>query len=346
MPNHRYPGRFRSKRGWRGEAGATVMADLAKEYTFTGNVLIVDEYEGIVAQILSKRGVEVYYWYQRALGGRTATSWIPDLLFDTVIIRLPIGREAFEMVLHATAAHLKPQGELFVFGANDEGIRSAIRPMKQLSGTVRTVVTRKHCRVMVADRPDEVKDLHGDRAAWKRNFVMDLPHGPIEIVSYPGVFAHGRLDKGTEFLISSLPSLRGDETVLDFGCGNGVIGAAIRQQCPGVKIHLLDVFALAIEAAKENVPDAQTFVGDGLSTNGLTNYDLIISNPPIHTGKGEDFRVLSQMIERAPSKLRRHGCLMLVAQRTVPVNRLLSEYFNTIDLVSESSQFRVWKAQD
>jgi len=248
------------------------------------------------------------------------------------------------MVLHACASQLKPGGRLFLFGANDEGIRSAQGRVAGLFGSAETVAARGHCRVIAATRPPKPPGLVGELRGWRRTFDVVLAGRPSTLVSYPGVFAHGRLDSGTAMLVEALGDAPAVSSALDFGCGAGAIGVAIRQLWPHASLHMLDAFAPAVAAARENVPDATVVLGDGLGALAPRRYDLIASNPPIHTGKGEDFRVLRRLVEEAPEYLSATGRLMIVVQRTVPMQKLLGATFRNVDVVRASNYYRVWRA--
>ena len=51
---------------------------------------------------------------------------------------------------------------------------------------------------------------------------------------------------------------------------------------------------------------------------GDQRYDLIVSNPPYHEGKGETERVLEELASGAPAHLTEGGMLLLVTQRRLP----------------------------
>ncbi len=73
--------------------------------------------------------------------------------------------------------------------------------------------------------------------------------------------AAGRLDEGTALLLGVLPPLPPGARVLDFGCGSGAIGAAALAASPGLAVTMLDNDAVALEAVRENVPDARRVLG-------------------------------------------------------------------------------------
>jgi 16S rRNA (guanine1207-N2)-methyltransferase len=107
---------------------------------------------------------------------------------------------------------------------------------------------------------------------------------------------------------------------------------------------MVDSDAVAVAAARENVPQASTMLGARLGDTGRTDYDAIISNPPIHRGIGEDHAVLERLVEDAPSHLKPGGALHIVVQRRVALERLFAKHFATTTVVAQTGRYRVWRA--
>jgi len=333
------------KSRWRrDDAGARVLVDCLDALNPTGSALVAGDATGLIESALMAMGVEATAWHRHAAADKPAQPWPPDGPFDTAILRLPKSRETFEMDLHAVGSRLKPGAPLLVYGANDEGIRSASRPMRAAFGNAETVETRAHCRVVQTVLPDPPPAMRGRPGDWRVDVVADLPGGgQLRWVSYPGVFAHGRLDEGTRLLIGTLPEVPPDCRVLDFGCGAGVIAAAILRRQPRCQIDLLDNDALGLEAAKHNVPTGQTILSDAWRAVTDATYDLIVSNPPIHEGKDKHFRLLDAFITGAPARLRPNGQAWFVTQRTAPTAKLLAATPCTHTLAQDTPRFRVWR---
>ena len=193
-------------------------------------------------------------------------------------------------------------------------------------------------------RDRHMPGLLGTLQSWGRSFSLDVPHLPETWVSFPGVFAHGRVDGGTRALLSVIPALAPGMRVLDFGCGSGLLGGYVRASQPEVSVDFLDADAVALEAVEANLPEARTILSDGLPEPGDRQYDLIVSNPPYHEGKGETGRVIEEFVVGAPRHLNQKGALLLVTQRRLPVATHLEAAFNTVEIVLDEGPHRVWRA--
>lgn len=342
--------RIGGRTGDRAARVAGVMAHVLEDGAIPvdGPLLVVDDEDGAVVDAGERLGVPVSVWRRRAVGGRRATAWPEDGVFAAATIRLPRAWAAFEMTLHAVAARVRAGGPICAYGANDEGIKSAHRRMEPVVGEARTVDTRRHCRVIGAARPAEpAVALRPTLEDWAEAVPVLLPNGTeLSLRSYPGVFAHGRLDAGTARLLPMLPEVDAGARVLDFACGAGVIAAAMRARTPGVDLTLCDIDAVALEAARVNVPDARHALGDAWDAlDAGARFDLIVSNPPIHEGRDEDFRALHRLVSEAPAWLGDGGALVFVVQRTVGAGQLDASGFRRAGVIHEDPQFQVWRCE-
>jgi 16S rRNA (guanine1207-N2)-methyltransferase len=245
------------------------------------------------------------------------------------------------MALHALAASMREGSMLYVYGANDEGIRSAPKAFAPLFADAETVLAKSHARVWRARRTASREGLRGNLADWRSVAKLSIGGRDYAWVSYPGVFAHGRIDVGTALLISKLPSIAPHARALDFGAGSGLVARALVDA--GATVDMLEADAVALEAARENVPEARAVLGADFSDLGAARYALIASNPPIHVGRARDLTVISRLIADAPRHLEPSGALLLVTERTVPVPRLAKEHFAAVELIAEKGGYRVWR---
>jgi 16S rRNA (guanine1207-N2)-methyltransferase len=261
-------------------------------------------------------------------------------------LRLPRGKEELSMSLHAAASVLIPGGIVLVYGANDEGIRGAASVMNELSDRVETAATGGRCRVLKGVLKVDGRAVRDSLEEWRSEVALDHPHLPARWISYPGVFAHGRLDEGTRLLLDSLPTLPPKARVLDYGCGSGIVGYVALHRGEGVAVELLDVDSVALKAAADNVPGAVVRLHDGLPTPDEEPFDAIFSNPPFHRGKAEDPEMIVSLIRGAPGLLRQWGVLVFVAQRRLPLAKPLGEHFRAVEVLAEDSTYRVWEGRN
>jgi 16S rRNA (guanine1207-N2)-methyltransferase len=308
------------------------------------SLLVVDDEDGAVEAAAEAAGSRVERWRRRAGPGIEPAPWPGRSEVSAAAVRLPKGRDTLVMTLHAALSRVEPGGSLWLYGANDEGARSAGSALEACCDDVFTADTRRHCRVWKGRRG--AAPLRGELDDWCSRSPVELGGCRVEVAWFPGLFARGRLDPATRLLCEVLPSPRRRARVLDFGCGAGLLSMALARQGTDLELHLLDRDALAIEAARRNLPDAGLHLGQGWSAvpPGL-RFDLVVSNPPIHRGVARDESVVRELLDGAGERLRAGGALWLVAQSTVPLGRWLEARFASVQLAGEVPGFRSWRAE-
>jgi 16S rRNA (guanine1207-N2)-methyltransferase len=336
---------------WRNDpeaAAARLIAGCLESIDVGGHLLIANPPAGGELRArLAERGDRCDVWARR-LGdggdGIEARPWPPSGPFDAVLSRLPRAKEEQAMAAHAALSVLAPAGRLIVYGGNEEGIRSSAAMLARLCGEVETLSARGHGRVLAVRRPADLSSIRGALSSWRTTTRVVIAETARPWVSYPGVFAAGRIDAATRLLMTALPELPRGARLLDFGCGSGAIGASALAQMPSVTLDMLDNDAVALAAASENVPEGRPILAARLF-DAPAGYDAILSNPPLHRGIAEDHRALNELITEAPQHLTARGVLQIVVQRRVAVLEPLRQCFARVSVTAQNEGFRIVRAE-
>jgi len=308
-------------------------------------VLVADDAFKFVGDSLHEDGHSIQRWWRVATEQHGADVWPSSGPYQAATLRLSKDKGAFEMAISALASVLKPGAPIWVYGANDEGIKSAHKRLTPWFTEAETIDTRRHCRVIRATRSHETECLRSSLGDWLRTVNLAFPDGDIVHQSYPGVFAKGTLDPGTALLLSVLPPPAKSSHILDYACGAGVIGGAVQRWDKSVQLTLIDADAVAVDVAQKNVPNAVVEVGaDPMNIGHHAPFDLIVSNPPIHDGKERNYRVVRRLIESAARHLKPGAALWMVVQRQVPVADPLHTHLAAATCVIDDGRFQVWRA--
>ena len=206
--------------------------------------------------------------------------------------------------------------------------------------------------------------ISGRIAAWATDTTHPLQShaGPgvakgVGWRTFPGLFSGGTLSEMTQSLLDHIPTPPSGATVLDFACGSGIIGAALLQKQPSIALHMLDADSVATEAVRRNVGSAYAVhLSDGwASVDSSLRFDFIVSNPPVHSGLGDDMEVVKGLVQGAApralgggGRLKPGGILCLVTQTQIPTGCILhangfeESQRNFVDC--EAGHFLVWTA--
>ncbi|MCA9525226.1 MAG: methyltransferase, partial [Myxococcales bacterium] len=310
-----------------------------------GTLLVIGAPTGRMAPALAERGWKPRTWSRWCRGDQPGTPWPAEGVVDAATVRLPKARAAYLMALHAAASRVRPGGHIYVYGANDEGIRSALDPLRALFPGAHTADIRGHGRVQLAERPAELPGLVDTVDGWRRDVDLILPSGTYRWSVWPGLFAKGGLDAATATLLQVMPPPAAGDRVLDFGCGAGVISVELHAAAPDAVYTALDADALAVEATRRNAPHATVIASDGLAGVAGQRFSRIVSNPPFHQGKAEDFQVMTDLARQAPAHLLPGGALWVVVPRQVPIEGILGPVFRHVTAHHVDGRFQVVEAR-
>jgi 16S rRNA (guanine1207-N2)-methyltransferase len=273
--------------------------------------------------------------------------------FDAICIEVPKGRRLLRRWLAHTRLLLAPGGVVYLAGCNDAGVHTAVKDARSVFGPEAILAYRKGCRVVryhPATLPEPMPAWLNEPGiapgVWNE-FTVAALSGNLSIRSIAGVFSDGELDPGTALLLEHLPLLSG-RTVLDVGCGSGIIGLCAAR-AGAATVDLVDASLAAVACARENLrcsgfAAGQVLPSDCLEAVSGKQYAVILTNPPFHTGTRVDYAVTQTIIRQSFANLERGGCLRLVANRFIPYPDLLQTVFGNSSLIAANSRFQVLEA--
>jgi len=265
-----------------------------------------------------------------------------DAQYQWVILNLPRQKALLRMMLECAAALLAKDGVLWLAGENKAGIKSADKLLKSYFNQVTKLDNARHCTLYEAGKA--LSQQVFDPLSYREEWPLDCQATPIRVTSYPGVFAHGRIDAGTALLLDTLAETRIEGDVLDFACGAGVIGACIAAGHKHTNVTLLDSSALALRACEETLA-TNHLSGTVLASDGLSelsgSFDLIVSNPPIHAGVKTDNHLSMRLLDSVHEHLNPGGMLMMVANVHLPYEKWLSKRFRHCSERTANDNYKV-----
>jgi 16S rRNA (guanine1207-N2)-methyltransferase len=271
--------------------------------------------------------------------------------FDAVVIELPKGRKLARRWLVEAWGLLSASGKLYLGGANDQGVQAVIKDAVELFGARPAILGyKKGNRVVQMVKcnggisfPEWALEPGISPGSWREE-LADVAGQTFRIRTLPGVFSWEGLDEGTSLLLETVQPAP-SKHALDFGCGSGIIGLWLSRQ-GAEKVTMVDANLLAVAAACENlalnqIKNARVFPSDGLEAAANMKFDLIVSNPPFHSGKEVDFEVTAAFIEHGSHLLESGGQLVVVANRFIRYDRLMQAYFPQVRCLCQTRKYHV-----
>ncbi|VFP83055.1 16S rRNA (guanine(1207)-N(2))-methyltransferase RsmC [Candidatus Erwinia haradaeae] len=258
---------------------------------------------------------------------------------NTLVYYWPKNKANAQFQLQNILSLLQPGSEIFIVGEYCSGVRSAVQLIKNWV-TLSKIDSARHCGLYHGYI--ESQPCFNPNIFWNEYLV-----GALKIKSLPGVFGYNGLDSGTEFLLSTLSDYHIKGRVLEIGCGTGVLSAVLASSAPEVQLTLTDVNAAAISSSQATLLcNALTghVLPSNLYSNVIGHFDVIISNPPFHEGLKINLDMARTLIQTAPYHLRLGGELRIVANSSLPYQKMLKQVFTEYDILLSNRYFKVYRA--
>lgn len=152
----------------------------------------------------------------------------------------------------------------------------------------------------------------------QKHWTYRLKGNTLSFTSDNGVFSKNTVDFGSELLVESydIPEQFQKASLLDIGCGYGTMGLAYGKAYPELSIEMIDVNERALVLAQENskkngIHNVDIHESNLYDSVKKSQYEIIISNPPIRAGK----IVVHTILEKAYDYLAENGQLVIVIQK-------------------------------
>ncbi len=262
--------------------------------------------------------------------GLAARRVAPDTAPATLVV-LPRAK-ALARGLVAQALALTP-GHVVLDGQKTDGIDSVIRDLRARPGvTLGEVMAKAHGKVVaLSGDPETLAD-------WR------LPAAPTPVapgfVTRPGVFSADGPDPGSVLLGAHLPPLSGEGA--DFGAGWGYLSAQVLAQPTVTRLHLVEDDGTALDCAALNVTDPRASLhwADVMTWKPPRLLNFVVMNPPFHQGRSADPALGRAFIMAALAVLSPAGRLVMVANRHLPYEDLLTERFAEVTEIVGDTRYK------
>ncbi|MGL5358812.1 MAG: methyltransferase [Shewanella sp.] len=276
--------------------------------------------------------------------GHTLPEQDSQAKYDTVIIYFPKAKNLAPYLFNLAANHLQPNGQLLVVGENKGGIKSLVKLLPDYFAPGVKRDNARHCLLFTSQLERAAPTFH--LKDWLSQYQLETPQGEITICNLVGVFSEKRLDLGTELLLSHLPTFSG--RVLDFGCGAGVIAAALLKAQPSLALECVDINAMALASCEltlaANGMTAKVYPSDGL-TQTQGQFNGIISNPPFHDGLASTTSIAQRFVEDSAKQLKHNGIWQIVANRHLPYSDMIAAQFGQLQVPADNNKYKLYYFQ-
>ncbi|WP_067140146.1 class I SAM-dependent methyltransferase [Oceanivirga salmonicida] len=184
----------------------------------------------------------------------------------------------------------------------------------------------------------------------KKEISFNFMNENFKFITDNGIFSKDHVDDGSMLLLKYFmkSNEKDNFTMLDIGCGYGVVGIITKKILKSATITYTDINNRAIELTLENIKlnnvdnNCEVFQSD-LFENIKNNFDIIISNPPIRAGKKTIFEIYKNAYEH----LNDNGdfyVVIMTKHGAKSTEKELKNIFNEVKCIGIEKGYRIYKA--
>ena len=256
--------------------------------------------------------------------------------FDLAVVRLSRAKAASRARIADAAGRLSAGASMWIDGQKTDGVDAMVKELRKLA-PVTDVHSKAHGKIFRVEIPAG-EWLPYD---WASRETEAAPG----FITLPGVFSADGIDPGSQMLADHLPE-KLPTRMVDLGAGWGWLSAQVLAR-PGVEVlHMVEADHAAIESARKNVTDprARFHWADARDFRLPDPVNGIVMNPPFHEGRQADPKLGAAFIATAARLLTGAGKLWMVANRHLPYETVLSQYFGQVHEIGGDTRFKIIEA--
>jgi len=269
---------------------------------------------------------------------------------DIVLIKVPKSLAMLEDQLHRIRPSLSSSTIIIAAGMTKHIHMSTMELFKKIIGPTTTSIAHKKSRLIFSEFDADLSVPENPHPGkYKPGYQLD--DADLEIINHAAVFSREKLDIGTRLFIENLPVDERYKTIVDLGCGNGILGLLAAIKNPSAKMIFTDESYMAIESSIKNFVTVfgETREAEFLQTDCLygvadNSVSLILCNPPFHQNNAINDDVAWQMFTESKAALEAKGELWVIGNRHLGYHAKLKHLFGDCDVVASNKKFTLLKA--
>ncbi|MBB6481658.1 methyltransferase [Spirochaeta isovalerica] len=286
---------------------------------------------------------------------------------DLVLLKNPKSLNFLEFILQRLSRQL-PEGTKILAGDMARNIhRSTVSLFESFLPGAKTSLAWKKARLVEGSvsrteretlthtegSPEKSPARNPDGSSAGETFPVEYkPEGlSSTLVNYPNLFAFGRLDPGSAFMIGNMPEPASvPQRIVDVACGDGVLALKAAELWPEASFLCTDESRLAVRSARESFERndygdrAEFMVTDGLEGVEPDQADLVLCNPPFHDNHSLSTSTALKMFSQSREVLKRGGELFVIANRHLGYEKSLGRLFSKVSVFRTNKKFAIIRA--
>ncbi|MDT8283005.1 MAG: methyltransferase, partial [Gammaproteobacteria bacterium] len=273
-----------------------------------------------------------------------------DKTADLVIIKIPKSLAMLEDQLYRIRSALDGSTKIIATGMTKRIHTSTMSLFEKIIGPTRTSLAHKKSRLIFCEFDTSLTPCENPYPdSYELGYQLDDVE--LEMINHAGVYSRDKLDTGTRLFIENLPADERYKTIVDLGCGNGVLGLMAAIKNPAAKMIFSDESYMAVDSSIDNFTkifgesrEAEFLQTDCLYGVPENSVSLVLCNPPFHQDNAINDDVAWQMFTEAKEVLESKGELWVIGNRHLGYHAKLKHLFGDCEVVASNKKFTLLKA--
>ena len=266
--------------------------------------------------------------------------------YDFVLIKIPKSLALLEEQLIRIKPLISSTTKIMATGMAKSIHTSTLKLFEKYIGTTKTSLAKKKARLIFCTTDENIQIVE---SPYPQKYILENTN--FTIINHANVFSRESLDIGTRFFLQHIPQSDKYKTIVDLGCGNGVVGLIASEKNPQAEILFLDASYMAVESAKQTFESASVNkvkalfkVNDCLTGLEENSIDLILNNPPFHQDNAVGDEVAWKMFQQSKQVLKKNGELFVIGNRHLGYHIKLKKIFDNCEVIANNKKFVILKA--
>jgi 16S rRNA (guanine1207-N2)-methyltransferase len=268
-----------------------------------------------------------------------------DKKLQTVFYRVSKEKAIVHHVINNAGKYLAEDGGLYLAGYKQEGIKTYVDKAEAYLGSLVTKERGGKTSLLAHIEKTNSQGLLLDDRNYSEFSELG---GPLAMQTKPGVFGWNKIDKGSEFLIETLPifieSLSATpKSIIDLGCGYGYL-SLMASKMLAARYVATDNNVAAVSSCKENFKKFDVegeVILDDCASGIKQKFDVVLCNPPFHQGFDVDNDLTDKFLSAARRLLKPEGKALFVVNGFIPLERKAAAYFSDITMLASNCSFKL-----
>jgi len=278
-------------------------------------------------------------------------------VFSVVLIRIPKSQALLKQQLTQLRLAVNSEALIIATGMSKYIHRSTLQLFESIIGPTKTSLAVKKSRLIFSKLDEQLTPSPVN----KYQHCTDDSIG-LTLHNQANVFARDKFDIGARFFVQQFKALPQANTIVDLGCGNGILGIMAKQQQPQSQIHFIDESYMAVDSARHNYQQyfpetaAKYYHSDSLSQTPwladtshslmLSAPDLILCNPPFHQQHTISDHIAWRMFTQSKQVLALDGEFWVIGNRHLNYHTKLKRLFGNCRTIAGNQKFVVLAARN